>query len=391
MMRRLSRQPTRLQRLVYTLRTEGASRSREAWAVGLGIFVGCSPLIGLHLGLCVAIGLLFGLNRLKLYLAANLVNPLVLPFVLLAEVQSGSWLRRGHGYPLSLEAVRSADLWHFGADLVIGSLVVGGALGLLVGALTYASLGRSYRDPEFTRLVREAADRYLGTSMTAWEFARAKLQNDPVYRAVLTSGWLPEDGRLVDVGCGQGLLLALVAQAKEWSVLGTWPSTWTSPPARLSLAGIELRPRMADLARHAVEGDAEIVAGDARTAPLAPADVIVLFDVLHLVDEDSQREIVTRAATALAPAGRLLIREADASAGWRFQMVRFGNRLTAIVQGRWRARLNFRTAEGWQRLFEEAGLTAAVHPMGEGTPFANVLIVATKAANGHRPGALRRG
>jgi uncharacterized protein (DUF2062 family) len=384
----LSRQPTRLQRLVYTLRTEGASRSREAWAIGLGIFVGCSPFIGLHLLMAIALGWLLRLNRLKLYLAANLVNPLIMPAILFAEVQTGSWLRRGVGYPLSLPEIGAIDLWHFGGDLLLGSLVIGGVLGGLAGCATYASLGRAYRDPEFTRLVRAAADRYLGTSMIAWEFARAKLRNDPVYRAVLLSGALPVTGRLVDVGCGQGLLLALIAQARVAAPSGAWPAGWPPAPVSLELAGIELRTRMSRLARHALGADAAIVTGDAREADLGRAQVIVLFDVLHLVDRTSQEAIVRRAAAALEPGGRLLIREADASAGWRFQMVRFGNRVTALTQGRWSAPFAFRTADGWRALLRDAGLEVSVQPMGEGTPFANVLLAAVKAGRPHGPEAV---
>jgi uncharacterized protein (DUF2062 family)/2-polyprenyl-3-methyl-5-hydroxy-6-metoxy-1,4-benzoquinol methylase len=378
----LSRQPTRLQRLVYTLRTEGASRSRETWAISLGLFVGCSPLIGLHLLMCVALGWLFGLNRLKIYLAANLVNPLIMPAILFAEVQTGSWLRRGEGYPLSIAAISSMDLWHFGADLFVGSLVIGVALGGVAGLATWASLGRAYRDPDFTRLVREAADRYLGTSMTAWEFARAKLRNDPVYRAVLLSGWTPAGGRLVDIGCGQGLLLALFAQASAMAASGVWPAAWPAPATSIALVGIELRTRMVRLARHALGEDATILAGDAREADLGRADVIVLFDVLHLIDAPSQAVIVGRAAAALEPGGRLLVREADAAAGWRFQMVRFGNRLTALAQRRWSSPFAFRTADEWCGLLRDAGLEVRIQPMGEGTPFGNVLLVASKPARG---------
>ena len=103
------RAPSRLQRVIHTLRTEGGSRGQEAWAIGLGLAVGFSPFIGLHLGMCIALGWLFGLNRLKLYLAANLVNPLIMPGVLFAEVQLGSWLRRGDAYALSRDTFSLMD------------------------------------------------------------------------------------------------------------------------------------------------------------------------------------------------------------------------------------------------------------------------------------------
>ena len=164
------RAPSRLERVIYTLRTEGGSRGQEAWAIGLGLAVGFSPFIGLHLGMCIALGWLFGLNRLKLYLAANLVNPLIMPGVLFIEVQLGSWLRRGEAYELSRDTFLLMDPWHFGLDLVLGGMALSILGGLIAGVLTYAALGRRYRDTSFTRLTAAAADRYLGTSLTAWEF-----------------------------------------------------------------------------------------------------------------------------------------------------------------------------------------------------------------------------
>jgi uncharacterized protein (DUF2062 family) len=380
--RRSSRTPTRLQRLVHTLRTEGGSRAREAWAIGIGFFIGCSPFIGLHLALAIAIGWLFRLNRLKIYLAANLVNPLILPAVLFAEVQLGSWMRRGDVYSLSLQAFRETNPWHFGADLLLGSVLVGGIAGVLAGLVTFIAMGRAYRDPLFSTLVARAADRYLGESVTAWEFARAKLRRDPVYRAVLTRGLLPERGALWDVGCGQGLLLALVAEARRLIEAGEWPAEWGAPPAALELRGVELRPRVAAMAGRALDGDATIVSADARDLPIAGADAIVAFDVLHLMAPADQDALVARLARSLGPGGRLLIREADASAGWRFRMVRFGNRVTALAQRRWRATLAFRTADEWRALCARCDLKARIEPMGDGTPFANVLIVALKREGG---------
>jgi uncharacterized protein (DUF2062 family) len=374
------RAPSRLQRVVYTLRTEGGSRGQEASAIGLGLAVGFSPFIGLHLGMCIALGWLLGLNRLKLYLAANLVNPLIMPGVLFAEVQLGSWLRRGDAYALSMDAFSSMDPWHFGLDLLLGGMVLSIVGGLVAGLLTYAALGRRYRDPHFTRLTAATADRYLGTSLTAWEFARAKLRGDPVYRAVLASEWLPSTGVLVDVGCGPGLLLALLAQAVDDAHDGHWPPAgWPSPPTALRLYGIELRARAAELARYALGDGAEIHTADAREAPLPEAiDLVTIFDVLHMLDRAAQAPLIARIAAAMRPGAILLVREADAAAGWRFRLVRLGNRITALIRGRWRPRFAFRTAAEWQAELAGLGFDVSVAPMGEGTPFANVLLVARR-------------
>ena len=38
-----------LRRTFYDLRTEGQGRVREACAIGVGLFIGCSPFYGFHL------------------------------------------------------------------------------------------------------------------------------------------------------------------------------------------------------------------------------------------------------------------------------------------------------------------------------------------------------
>jgi uncharacterized protein (DUF2062 family)/SAM-dependent methyltransferase len=376
------RQPGALQRAVYYLRTEGSgSRARDAWAIGLGLFIGCSPLIGLHLGLCLLTGWLFGLNRVKLYLAANLINPLIMPLVMFTEIQVGSWVRRGHGYSIDLEAFVTLDPWHFGQDLFVGSVIVGAAVAGLVGGLTFATLGRSLRDPAFAALVKVASDRFLGSGITAWEFARAKLRNDPVYRQVITTGLLPERGLLLDVGCGQGLLLAIVAAARAAAEEGTWPGEWARPPRHVTLVGVDLRPRVAQIAREALADVATIEQVDARTLVDSDrtADVIALFDVLHLMNGDEQERLLDAVIAALPPGGRLLVREADAAGGWRFRFVRFGNWLTALTQRRWRQTFHFRTDAEWRALLARHGLRVDSAPMGT-VAFANVLIVGSKPA-----------
>src|SRR3954468_4529076 len=126
-----------MRRLVRDLRTEAGGRRREAVAVGVGVFIGALPVYGLHLILCLAAGSLLRLNRLKLYVAANISNPLMAPLLILSEIQAGALVRRGEIQSLTLTAVKQIDPWTFGGDLALGSVIVGTVLGLSLGGATY--------------------------------------------------------------------------------------------------------------------------------------------------------------------------------------------------------------------------------------------------------------
>jgi len=366
----------RIRRALYQMRTEG--EGHEAAAIGVGIFIGCSPFYGLHLLMVYVVGALFRLNRLKMYIAANISNPLSAPLIIVAELQSGAWLRRQELHALSLDAVRRMDPWTFGLDILIGSVVVGTVLGLGGWLATRATETTNAVDADFDAIVRAAADRYLLASITAWEFARGKLRGDPVYRAVVCHGLLPDGRVLIDVGCGTGLMLALIDEAARAARAGRWSSTRPQPPRFDQLIGIELRPRVAATAARILDGAATILAEDVRQTNAAHASAILAFDVLHMLPAVDQDTIVARLVHMLEPGGVLLLREADAGGGWRFAFVRLGNTLKAIVTFNWRQRFHFRTAAAWQQLLESHGLDVRVQPMGEGTPFANVLLRASR-------------
>jgi SAM-dependent methyltransferase len=232
-------------------------------------------------------------------------------------------------------------------------------------------------DVPFSDLVRRASNRYVRASITARKFAQGKMRHDPLYRTVLLSHLLPSGGVLVDVGCGQGLMLALLAEAAADVGRGTWGGT-AVPPVFERLMGIETRPRIAAMARQALGQDATILAADARNGTPESCRAVLLFDVLHMMPAEDQETLVRGMAGALEPGGVMLVREADAGAGWRYHAVWFGNRLKAILCGRPRQVLCFRTAAAWTRLFEEVGFEVHLRAAGEGTPFGNVLFVLTR-------------
>jgi SAM-dependent methyltransferase len=226
----------------------------------------------------------------------------------------------------------------------------------------------------FDDLVARAAQRYRSCGMTAWQFARRKLRVDPVYRAVLEGPWLKRGGTVLDLGCGQGLMLALIAEARA---AGFFLEGGVEPER---LIGIELREIVAAMARRALVdvGTVDVGAVDARSVTLPTARTALVFDVLHMMGATDQVALLRGLIGALEPGGVLLMREADAGAGWRFQAVNVANRLKALVFGYSSLDFCFRTAAGWRAVLEEQGLAVSVLPMGKGTPYGNVLLVGTK-------------
>jgi uncharacterized protein (DUF2062 family)/trans-aconitate methyltransferase len=359
----------RLRRRFYDLRLEGEGLGREAAALGLGVFIGCTPFYGFHLLLCWVAGWALRLNRLKLYLASNISNPLFSPFLLFAELQTGAWVRRHDLHDLTIAAIRSTSPWTFGADLLAGSLVLGAVLGLAVAGATLATGGLRESDRRLALLWQRASDPYLQAGVTAWEFARGKLRGDPVYRAILEPGVLVSGVALVDLGCGGGLALSAIREASRVTAASPAPIQFDR------LIGVEMRPRAAAVARQAVGSSAEIVVGDIRRFDLPPCSTILLLDVLHMMPLEDQEHLVARAASRLQPGGTLVVREADAAGGVGFLFVRAGNRLKALLTGNWRQRFSFRTRDEWASLLRRHGMRVEVTSAAAGTPFANLLVV----------------
>lgn len=358
--------------LIFRLRTEGGSPGRLAAAVALGAFIGCTPLLGLHLALCVVLARLFGLNRALTYLAAQVSLPVLLPFLLFAELQTGRWLRGEGLLSLRPRDLAGFDLKQGGIDLVVGSVVFGALLAALLGGLTYATLRRRRSDAATQALIETAAHRYLGSSLFDWELVRGKLRYDPVYLALLHGGLLPRSGTLVDLGCGRGILFALLLAARGGEGLPR-------------LIGIERSAKKAAAARRALDGEATIETADLASAPIPPSGCILLLDVLHYLDAAAQEALLRRAGAALEPGGALLLREADAAGGRRFTATLWQERLCAWARGDFSQRFCFRSLAEWTDLLNRLGLSAAAEPMAMGTPYANVLIVARAPAGRPSP------
>jgi uncharacterized protein len=107
-----------------------------ALSVGLGVFVGCTPFVGFHLWIALGLATLLRLNRVWAMIGSRVSFFLVLPWIMLAEIQFAYRVRTGHWAPL-----RAHEAWahrrEYLLDWSLGVVPVGLALALVLGTLAY--------------------------------------------------------------------------------------------------------------------------------------------------------------------------------------------------------------------------------------------------------------
>jgi uncharacterized protein (DUF2062 family) len=123
----------RLRALVLRELRGGTTPGGVGWAVGVGVFVGTTPLYGLHAPICLALATVLRLNRVVTVLGSTYSIPPLFPLLVLGSLQLGNWALHGELLPISLDTLDGLDPYRFGATWALGSVILGAALGAMAG------------------------------------------------------------------------------------------------------------------------------------------------------------------------------------------------------------------------------------------------------------------
>lgn len=280
----------------------------------------------------------------QLLLAHGLAQPLPLALWLARTHQ-----RRWPGLTLLVMGALPA-LAVAGAELLLP--VLGAAL---AAALAGAGIQpRPVIVPPPTSAAPPAADDALTLARRAcqrlepyWRhYGAAKLRLDPVYRQL--AGDAKPWGRVLDAGCGPGLVAALAAARREPGYLGI----------DLDDDKLDAAARLLAVLGRQLDADWHLMRARLPLDQELPwrFDTAFLIDVLHYWPVDGQRALVAQVAAALDPGGRLWLRDGCADAGGT-GAVGLGERFTTLFglnpggEG-----LHFLDEAGMRALLEGSGL-----------------------------------
>lgn len=182
---------------------------------------------------------------------------------------------------------------------------------------------------------------------------------------------VPRAGTVLDVGCGHGLLachLALVARDRE-------------------VVGTDVDGRKVDVARRVAAragargARVRFEAGPPGHLPAGPWTAVTIVDVLYLLEPAAQRDLLTRAASLLAPGGVLVVKEMGRRPLWKLAVVALQETLSVRVLGITAGSgIRFTDPSDFARCLADAGLEVRSRAVDERFPHPHHLLVGTRPA-----------
>jgi uncharacterized protein (TIGR03546 family) len=117
-----------------------------AQSVALGIFIGMTPLYGLHTVLILFLAVVLKMNKAVSYLATHISFPLFIPFIVFACLKVGGFFIENKTPLVFDENISMEMVKNNFAQYLVGSLIMGSFLSIVLGVLTYFLL-QAFRKP----------------------------------------------------------------------------------------------------------------------------------------------------------------------------------------------------------------------------------------------------
>jgi SAM-dependent methyltransferase len=178
---------------------------------------------------------------------------------------------------------------------------------------------------------------------------------------------LPRRGRLVDLGCGNGLFAAILT-------LGS---------AERRITGYDLDPKKIKVAQKLKAANAwsnlDFRPGDIVAMDFPGADAFSLIDVLYLIPFSGQNAILRKCARALPPGGLLVIKDMDTRPRWKYAWNMIQETLAVKVIGfTLGSRFFFRSCPDFLTVLSSLGFQTTVVELDRGYWYPHILYVCRK-------------